>query len=230
MRFCATSDVHNLWDELRLEPADVLLLAGDLTEGSWADFRRMLDFLSKLDYEHKVVIGGNHDEWFEHGVAQKVLKHQFSEAGVTYLFHEPMTLTVNGHVVKLFGSPYVPRFSNMAFERDEMVLERLYSDIPDRLDLLVTHGPPLGVLDQNHMGKKCGSSALAKAVADKKPKVHVFGHIHEGYGALLGENGVSLNVAACGMDDRLEVFVNPPVIFDLYEDGTGFIHNTMEFF
>lgn len=46
------------------------------------------------------------------------------------------------------------------------------------MDLLLTHGPPFGILDTNRKGEHSGSKALLNLVERVKPKVHIFGHIH----------------------------------------------------
>jgi Icc-related predicted phosphoesterase len=54
--------------------------------------------------------------------------------------------------------------------------------MPQGLDLLISHGPPRGILDKNRGWYSCGSRSLLEAVLDNRPKHTVVGHIHEGYG------------------------------------------------
>jgi Icc-related predicted phosphoesterase len=223
MRFIATSDVHGCWDELvsSLEPADVFIAAGDLTEGTASEFRVLLRYMEFMKYRHKIVIGGNHDEHFESGSSLATIKEQFKNAGVTYLCHEPHTITINNHSVKVFGSPYTLSFSKMAFEKNESELGLLYQDIPHNLDILISHGPANGILDKNRNGWECGSVALKDALKEKQPKVHVFGHIHDSYGAIFHPKGLlSINVSALGFTKFYEPLLNKPIVFDLYPDGT----------
>jgi Icc-related predicted phosphoesterase len=224
MRFIASSDVHNLWSELEvyLQPADVLILAGDLTNGSEADFRYFLSWIKDQQYDHKIVIGGNWDRCFDN-----VKKSVFAEVGVTYLLHEEHSITVGSHRVKIFGSPYTQLYSRMAFEETEQELRQLYKAIPQDLDILLTHGPPKGILDRNRQKVSCGSSALLEAIEQKVPRVHVFGHVHEGYGIHISKLGqVFLNVAGAGQSRYGETQFNPPIVFDLLEDGSGIVENT----
>jgi len=57
--------------------------------------------------------------------------------------------------------------------------------IPNNTDILVTHGPPLGILDQSYPHKytdHLGCEELLEAVSRVKPKINIFGHIHGGAG------------------------------------------------
>lgn len=85
----------------------------------------------------------------------------------------------------IWGSPWTPEFYDWHFmkERGEELRE-VWQKIPDDTDILVTHGPPFGILDKNKMGEPCGCEELTKAVERIKPKLHVFGHIHGGYGRM----------------------------------------------
>jgi Icc-related predicted phosphoesterase len=78
-------------------------------------------------------------------------------------------------------------------------------------DVLVTHGPPFGILDligDEHVG----CDQLLKEVNKVKPKVHLFGHVHEVYGCLEGRDTKFINASI--LDDRYEVR-NLPVSFEL---------------
>ena len=67
--------------------------------------------------------------------------------------------------------------------------------MPKEVDILITHTPPLGILDKNHKGKNCGSKSLKIIALNRKPKYHIFGHIHEAYGMIKIESTTFLNVA-----------------------------------
>lgn len=54
--------------------------------------------------------------------------------------------------------------------------------IPSDVDVLITHGPPDGILDRNRTGSCCGCRELLYRVLEVKPRLHVFGHIHEAAG------------------------------------------------
>ena len=88
------------------------------------------------------------------------------------------SLTLDG--VKFYGSPWQPRFFDWAFNKDRGApLKAIWDKIPLDTDVLITHGPPHGILDLTFDKIKAGCEELLLAVQRIKPKVHVFGHIHE---------------------------------------------------
>lgn len=96
-----------------------------------------------------------------------------------YLEHEGVE--VEG--VRVFGSPYSQFYSKLgSFQYKADQDERIWGSIPADTQLLITHSPPAGILDLSRHGIHGGSPALLKKVLEIKPKLHIFGHIHEGYG------------------------------------------------
>ena len=94
-------------------------------------------------------------------------------------------------------------------------LAEVWARVPTRVDVLVTHGPPMGVLDRTSRGESVGCEALAEALERIRPRLHVFGHIHESYGTL--EKGGTLFVNACNCNLRYRT-VNPAIVVDLDGD------------
>jgi hypothetical protein len=84
--------------------------------------------------------------------------------------------------LRIYGSPWTHDFGGWAFTRSPMALAYHWAELPDTLDVLLTHGPPLGAQDQNLKDEHLGDAALAEAVRRVRPRLHVFGHIHEVYG------------------------------------------------
>jgi Icc-related predicted phosphoesterase len=79
--------------------------------------------------------------------------------------------------------------------------KRYWDQIPYGLDVLITHGPSRGILDQVAPGSEhLGCEELLKAVEAKKPKVHIFGHIDGGAGIF--ENGTTRFVNAAYLNGR----------------------------
>jgi Icc-related predicted phosphoesterase len=106
-----------------------------------------------------------------------------------------------------------PRFFDWAFNADEDDLYETWSKIPDGIDILVTHGPPKGVLDITQDGDSVGCPILAAEIMYRiKPKYHIFGHIHEGYGQQKIEGITYINASTC---NRKYQPVNPPIILDI---------------
>lgn len=98
----------------------------------------------------------------------------------------------------IYGSPWQPRFFNWAFNlpRGQPLREK-WDRIPDACDILVTHTPPRFTLDRTRFGQSVGCEELVKAVERVKPKVHLFGHIHEAYGVRTNADIMSINASIC---------------------------------
>jgi Icc-related predicted phosphoesterase len=192
MRSVVISDTHGLHIQVpRLPDGDALVHAGDFLN-SGLDFRELFSFnqwLGEQDFQHRIVCSGNHDRYFQ--AAPKIARSILTNA--TYL--ENTGTMIDG--VSFWGFPYTPEFMNWAFMYPPGLAARRYWDqIPRNLDVLITHGPPFGILDQSTPGgPHLGCEELRKAIEDKKPRVHLFGHIHGGAGVF--ESGATrfVNVA-----------------------------------
>jgi Icc-related predicted phosphoesterase len=136
---------------------------------------------------------------------------------VRYL--EDQFLEVDG--VRIWGSPWQPTFCNHAFNLDRGVAIRAKWDlIPEDLDILVTHGPPRGVLDR--VGREhVGCADLAEVVTARRPRLHVFGHIHTGYGTAERNGTLFVNAAICKAHDNP---ANAPIVVDLDEEGARVVN------
>ncbi|MEM9777197.1 MAG: metallophosphatase domain-containing protein [Chloroflexota bacterium] len=176
MKLVLISDTHGLHDHLNVPEGDVLLHAGDCSKsgkfGQIKDFNR---FLGELPHPHKIIIAGNHDFGFEQHPAEA----QALITNATYL--EDEAITING--VKIYGTPWQPEFHNWAFNLPRgAALKEKWDLIPADTDILITHGPPLNIGDRTFMGKRVGCEELAVRVKEIRPKIHLFGHIHEDAG------------------------------------------------
>lgn len=135
----------------------------------------------------------------------------FSDAGITWL--RDHAVEVNG--ITVYGSPWTPRFENWAYMQDDSALEKVWEWIPGGLDILVTHGPPHGILDKTcpRFGSKhVGSRTLLDRVLTVRPKYHVFGHIHEGYGEYI-RNGIKF--INCSIMNEVYDPVNEPIVLEV---------------
>ena len=112
--------------------------------------------------------------------------------------------------VHFYGSPWQPWFCDWAFnlERGE-ALGQVWARIPETTDVLVTHGPPLGYLDRTRSGEQVGCADLLERVKEVKPSLHLYGHIHEGYGTARSESTLFVNASNCTV--RYEP-LNPPIV------------------
>jgi Icc-related predicted phosphoesterase len=159
-----------------------------------------------VNYTHKVFIAGNHDWGFE---KMTEIPEIFREKNVHYLFDS----MVNIDGLKIYGSPWQPEFFDWAFNLPRMgsELQEKWDLIPEGLDVLVTHGPPWGILDVAPNNLNVGCELLQTKVAEVSPKIHVFGHIHGSYGQK-HFNGVEyINASVLGENYRPK---NKPVMID----------------
>lgn len=209
MKIVAISDTHNY--RIDLPKGDLLIVAGDLTaRGSAAELREFNHFIEEESYKFKykpLVIAGNHDFYLEEGLdrAEAIL------TSANYL--EDKLIEIDG--LKIYGSPWTPTFMNMAFMKDRgSEIEQAWHEIPDNIDILVTHGPPQGILDLCPSGN-VGCEALLETLTNRltaPPRIHIFGHIHEGYGSFSNEKTQFFNVAVCNV--RYSP-INAPTIIDI---------------
>jgi predicted phosphodiesterase len=206
MRVVCISDTHGRHAGLRLPEGDLLLHAGDLTAtGDIAGLKDVNAWLAAQPHRYKIVIAGNHDFALERRprAARRVLKD------VIYLRDEEAE--VEGF--RIYGSPWQPRFFDWAFNLDRgLPIRERWDRIPEGVDLLATHGPPAFRLDLTGRGERVGCVDLLAAVRRVRPRVHVFGHIHESYGQLEDEGVLFVNASTC--DGRMQP-VNPPIVVDL---------------
>ena len=236
MRIVCLSDTHGQHRQLvgpfAVPDGDVLVHAGDFTaRDGFSEHVRFLDWLASLPHPVKVIVAGNHDgQWAHSGLA---MRQAAEERGTVYLEHEAATVGPAGPEdgdVAVFGSPWTPAFMDWHFmyPRAGDRAERLWSQIPDGLDLLVSHGPPHGVRDKTTDGTFAGCELLWRRLTTpastgglgRPPRLHVFGHIHEAAGVTrLGdpERG-TLCVNASVVDERYRV-CRPPVVVDVTASG-----------
>jgi len=187
----------------------ILVHAGDVSgRGTEREIRIFLDWFHKLPYMHKILISGNHDFFFEVAKPEEVQALFAEYPGITYL--NDSGVTIEG--IKFWGSPITPEFHNWAFNRFENEIGAHWDLIPDEVDVLITHGPPHGILDKTiREGWSVGCKHLLKKVDQIKPQVHVFGHIHEAMGQIKIGNTTFINASV--VDERYSLYYeNPPII------------------
>ncbi|KAJ5661550.1 uncharacterized protein N7477_009166 [Penicillium maclennaniae] len=176
------SDTHNTQTDV--PDGDILIHAGDLTQsGSFQELQGGLDWLRALPHPIKIVIAGNHElfldsAWDESSGRAATERAQLDWGDITYLENDEVTISCpNGRQLRVYGSPYSTRHGNWAFQypRDQDVWA---GSVPDGIDVLITHGPPLAHLDL----LKLGCPYLLQTLWRVRPRLHVFGHVHEGSG------------------------------------------------
>ncbi|KAI1129176.1 ser/Thr protein phosphatase family protein [Nemania abortiva] len=205
-RILIISDTHGEVFNIRPEhKADVVIHCGDLTNESKLDeHRRTLQLLQDLDAPLKLVIAGNHDftldtPTFKQKVSEaaeplepKLVRREYGDYGeVRRLFDEAPGITFldegthkftlnNGASMTVYASPYTPSTDGNTLQYHPDTGHDFA--IEDNTDIVITHGPPLGIMDRTYQGR-AGCANLFKAVARVRPLLHCFGHIHEEWGA-----------------------------------------------
>ena len=205
MKICIISDTHmkHKFLSLKTYEADVLIHCGDMTgNGGMGAMTQFFEWFSNQDqFEHKICVAGNHDWIFEKNPA---LAKTLIPKNVAYLQDEE--LVIDG--VKFYGSPVQKIFCNWAFNRPESKLKLHWEGIPTDTDVLITHSPPYGIGDNVPWSGNQGSPSLYMEVMERiKPKIHCFGHIHEGYGMKIIENTKFIN--ASNLDGDYQCINNP---------------------
>jgi Icc-related predicted phosphoesterase len=182
MKIWHISDTHTYHGLLKVpEGIDMVIHSGDATNprDPYASEQEMLNFISwfgSLPIKHKVFVAGNHDLCIERNLVTKI---DFMKNGIVYLEND--YAEVEG--IKIWGSPFTPTFGQgWAFNKKRSALHDVWKHIPDDVDIVVTHGPPKGILDlayhQLNCIEFCGDEALRKRMYLLNPKLCLFGHIH----------------------------------------------------
>jgi len=213
MKIVAISDGHgNLPNNI--PSGDVLVIAGDISpswdhsvsfQKHWLEsvFNPWLKSLP-FDKDHIVLVAGNHDFIFDTN------PNLVPELECQYL--QNSSIVIND--MKFYGHPYTSIFYDWAFMLDTKKLEEENNKIPFDTNVLITHGPPLGILDSVNDGKymrnNLGSHSLRKRVNDLiNLNLHVFGHIHSSHGIQM-PNKYHIN-------NKGTTFVNASLLDELYD-------------
>jgi len=180
------SDTHGFHQKLTdLPKADIIVHSGDFTDFGTED--EVLDFLNwfiLLPYKHKIFVTGNHDLclWDATGI---------EDLPQNVYFLQDCGCEIDG--LKFFG---------LAYNHDESL-------IPNDIDVLITHEPPMMILDES-AGRHWGNLPIRKRVLEIKPKYHLFGHAHES-NELLKQNSTVFSNAAI-LDDYYRLKGKPRLI------------------
>lgn len=233
------SDTHSRHNEFKCEGGNVLIHAGDVSgRGTQQEIMNFINWFEQQSYNHKIFIPGNHDWDLEANFAY--WKDECSKRGITLLNDSGMIIkdmfdpTIN---IKLWGSPVQPWFHSWAFNRARTPEEATklhgwikphWDLIPPDTEILITHGPPYGILDEcltihedSYNPKRLvGCEELAKRIKELPVKLHVFGHIHESRGFLYTPETTYVNGSS--LDLMYSIVERKPmrVIREVCEDGS----------
>lgn len=226
MRLVCISDTHNLHGKLDIPDGDVLIHAGDWTgTGTQKQVISFIRWFADQPHKHKVLIAGNHEvtldlpfyqtHWHSFHArnplpSKDIKNYVLREPDIHYL--ENSSIMIEGF--KFYGSPCQPEFGGWAFGATRgLPIRAIWSSIPSDTDVLITHGPPYGYGDELAIGERVGCKDLLEEVVCRvRPKVHVYGHIHEGYGTYDVEGIKLINPASCNEHYKV---INPPIVYDL---------------
>lgn len=202
MKIICISDTHSQHQQLLVPPGDVLIHAGDLTEGGTE--REIVDFLnwfSTQPHRHKIFVAGNHDFHLEQLSSQQI--EALVPKNIHYLCENG--IIING--ILFWGSPVVPGNGSWAFSVDSSrKLKEHWDKIPSKTTVLITHSPPYGILDRTDKKLHLGCNILRKKVAKIQPTYHIFGHLHNNYGMVKKKETTFVNATNFSNN-----FVNPPI-------------------
>jgi Icc-related predicted phosphoesterase len=217
MKITFISDTHAKHNQVTssLPGGDVLIHAGDISnKGYRTEIQDFIKWFSTIEnYTHKIFIAGNHDFGCQDEVlaVQELLR---LNPGSEYLYDDMFLIgdesTDYDDMVKVWGSPWQPEFYNWAFNlpRQGAELKEVWNMIPSDVDILITHGPPYGHLDYVAYSKQnVGCELLRDRIDLIKPKIHVFGHIHSGYGYKFDGTTHFFNAAV--LDERYDFTQKP---------------------
>ena len=223
-KIVAISDTHCMLNRVKLPDGDILVHAGDaLSRGTLSELIVFLNRLEKIKvkYAHVVYVPGNHDRITE--LNEKLAKDECAARGIIYLNDSGINLLG----IEFWGSAVTPRFRDWAWNRDSEQggtsvhpshpkynpIKPHWDLIPDNVDVLITHGPPYGVLDKSvYDGALCGCQHLMKKVLEVEPKYHIFVHIHEWHGKEKRGNTTFVNASNCTEQYKP---INEPIVLEI---------------
>jgi len=186
-------DTHELHREIDVPAGDLLIFTGDLTmfSKSMAAIEDFDNWLGELPHRWKLVVPGNHEFFLE---ADPHRRSMISNASV--LIDEAVTIAG----LKIYGSPMTPLYGGAFGKSSPADRARHWAKVPADTNILITHGPPFGILDLSPgQPERMGDPELLTRVRELRSlRLHSFGHVHGGYGTLEKDDVVFVNAALMG--------------------------------
>lgn len=198
MKVCAISDLHGYLPDI--EQSDILLIAGDISplniQFNKPEMKKWLElqfayWIKSLPVDRVFLIAGNHDSYFESVMQSNILALEFACDKLVYLKNECVHYYDKDCTLwSIFGTPYCSIFGNWPFMRSDEYLTEKFEEIPNDVDIIITHDAPYGFgqVDQI-LGKKrwnneplesLGNKPLADKLKNINYKLTVCGHFHSG--------------------------------------------------
>ncbi|GMS79846.1 hypothetical protein PENTCL1PPCAC_2021, partial [Pristionchus entomophagus] len=214
-------DLGEMIEQNLIPYGDVLIHAGDITTlGDAPNLTKFNEELGMLPHPHKIVIAGNHELGFdpEEDESQRKDKHKGfgTPEGWKLLtnctFLNDSSTVIDG--VKFYGSSWHP-LAGFPFYRPRDELKEKWEAIPDDVDVLITHSPPIGQLDRYLQVERWGCLYLLEKVEEFRPSLHVFGHVHDSYGAVKNDHTIFVNAASQkrASEDGIKRFNRPLIAY-----------------
>lgn len=219
MKIWHISDTHCQEKGLHIPPdVDMVIHSGDESNSpniqNIQECRSFLEWYSHLPIKYKILVAGNHST----AIANNwIVRDEIEAYDIIYLEHE--YTEIEG--IKIFGSPYTPTFGNWSFMKSRQTINRLWDTVTDKVDILILHGPPKGILDSSYNVdgelEKCGDRTLHKMIDQVKPTLVLFGHIHDSednlnYGTFI-RNGITYSNGSCVKDGKMGIISNHGNLF-----------------
>jgi Icc-related predicted phosphoesterase len=206
----------------KIPEGDLFVISGDLTNMGTHD--EILQFIEDvknirraIQFKEVIITAGNHDFGFQDDGG--TVRHFIGDA-FTYLEDEEFMFEGK----KIYGSPWQPYFYDWAFNFDPLDstndfkhARSIWAKIPIDTNILITHGPPKGILDLVvRQRKNAGCPILLERIQElAKLQMHVFGHIHREIDEqkVVTKKGVKfVNASTC--NEQYEP-INPPIVIDI---------------
>lgn len=219
------SDTHNKHKHIHnkglgdLKGGDLILHAGDISSmGHKHEIIEFIKWYNQLEYTNRIFIAGNHD-WDFYNNYDEMLEVLSRYNGVNYIQDKMRIIRHGDSVINIYGSPWQPEFNKWAFNlpRNGPGLAYKWESIPNDTDILITHSPAFGILDtvEGRRNEHLGCELLTERVKEIKPKIHVCGHIHSGYGYYFDGNTHFFNAAVL---NEQYIYTQKPFTFEWNPD------------
>jgi predicted phosphohydrolase len=190
------SDTHELHRDVDIPDGNIFIHCGDLSmlSGSLGAINDFNAWLGELPHRHRILVPGNHDRFAEDPSNRKLVSN------ATLLINEG--IEIEG--LRIWGTPTTPVGPGFGVCSAEE-RRRIYARIPNDTDVLISHGPPRGILDRSQGSSfHAGDQELLDAVTRVKPRLHVFGHIHGACGLLDTKATLFINASLLGADGDID--------------------------
>lgn len=220
------SDTHGLHYKMEIPMADILICSGDFSNiGTSRGIYDFFEWFGNLPHYTKVLIAGNHDKGTDPLFIDRAkyegtydfFHEMIKKHDIIYLEDSSCEVYANdGSVIKIHGSPVTPTFGRgWAWNRNREEIQKHWDKIPQDIDILVTHGPAFGYGDRVvHNNERVGCDLLLNKIQEIKPKMHIFGHIHEDRGVYLDKDNDITYVNASSLNLRYNPYERPYYFFD----------------